>query len=234
MHTAVDETTAAAPERVLTTEVDAATDLSHAGVLTVDELAEHAFRYGEHDPANPGLQPGKQIGVLEDHALVYGHVPGEQAILAAATHVWEYFDPIGEPDAFATLVADPPTWAIFHRHDLACTAGGNPSECGCAPPDDPNSLWVTGATEDTPGAVPVTPVYRPSDGYAPLDAVVSEQVDEWLAHPDLRQMLADEGPAEAAAYMVSLLGSSGRSQYALLRMAAHLLVRQMQADSGRE
>jgi len=145
----------------LTIDVDETTDLSRAGVLTAPELEQHAFRCGLFDEARPGLHPGDQVADLAHPlALVYGHVPPHEAIRAAATHLGD-LDPDQHPEVLHRHAAGTPTWVVFTLHRPTCTTGGDPANCGCAPADDPDGHWVTGATEGTPGAVPVTPVVLP-------------------------------------------------------------------------
>lgn len=144
-------------------EFDETIDPAVVGVLTPDELERDVFVYGE--TTDQELRPGERLAVLAANGhrstLLYGCIP---TVKAAATAI-EYAG--GDPDPDLETVAEahvePFTWVVFTRHRLECTAGGNPTVCGCAPADNPDGYYVFGANEDAPGAVPVTPVILPAE-----------------------------------------------------------------------
>jgi hypothetical protein len=139
-------------------EVDHTTDLSKAGVLTEAELEEQVFPFG--NTTDGKLWYGERVAELVSDtpgcpvvALVYGHIPPD----AARRLVAESLDEQGEANAHRYAV-DPPAWVVVTRHEPACPQGGDATVCGCQPADEPPGWYMAGATEDTPSAVPVTPV----------------------------------------------------------------------------
>lgn len=148
-------------------EVDRTTDLSKAAVLSEAELESQVFPLG--NTTDGKLWYGERVADLVPDvsgfsivALVYGHIPADSAARLAA----ECLDEQGNANAHR-YAAEPAAWAVFTRHNPNCPQGGDATVCGCQPADDPNGWYVTGATKDTPAAVPVTPVGRREDAAAP-------------------------------------------------------------------